>query len=51
MKIEQGTQYYCYRDGVFYSSTTIDFKEKKEWNTNHSSPVADWTNVTGERQS
>ena len=28
MKKENGTQFYCYRDGVFYVSTTVDFKEE-----------------------
>lgn len=45
MKVEKGNQYYCYRDGVFYSSATFDFKESREWNTNDSSPIADWMNV------
>lgn len=45
MKVEKGSQYYCYRDGAFYSSATFDFKESREWNTNDSSPVADWMNI------
>ena len=49
MKVEKGSQYYCYRDGVFYSSATFDFKESREWNTNDSSPDADWMNIKGVR--
>ena len=45
MKKENGTQFYCYRDGVFYVSTTVDFKESREWNTNDSSPVVDWLDI------
>ena len=45
MKKENGTQFYCYSDGVFYVSTTVDFKEAREWNTNDSSPVVDWVNI------
>lgn len=40
-----GTQYYCYRDGVFYVSTTADFKESREWDTNNSSLIAEWINI------
>lgn len=45
MKKENGTQFYCYRDGVFYVSTAVDFKESREWNTNDSNPVVDWVNI------
>lgn len=40
-----GTQYYCYRDGVFYVSPSIDLREAREWDTNNSSLVAEWVNV------
>lgn len=40
-----GTQYYCYRDGVFYVSTAADFKESREWDTNNSSLIAEWINI------
>ena len=42
MKKANGTQFYCYRDGVFYVSQTIDFKESRELNPNNLSSVSDW---------
>ena len=42
MKKSNGNQFYCYRDGVFYVSQTIDFKESREFNPNDSSSVSDW---------
>lgn len=42
MKKQNGTQFYCYRDGIFYVSQTIDFKESREWNTNDCSSVSDF---------
>lgn len=45
MKIEKGNQYYCYRDGIFYTSTTVDFIFNREWNTNDSSLVANWIRI------
>lgn len=45
MKIEKGNQYYCYKDGVFYVSSTLDFKEFREWNTNDSSQISSWIRI------
>lgn len=42
MKMEKGSQYYCYSDGLFFVSDTLDFRESREWNTNDSSAIPDW---------
>ena len=45
MKVEKGSQYYCYRGGVFFVSERYDFKESREWNPNDSSAIPNWINV------
>lgn len=45
MKMEKGTQYYCYSGGVFFVSDRYDFKESREWNPNDSSAIPNWINL------
>ena len=45
MKMENGSQYYCYRDGIFYVSTTIDFKESNQCNINNCNTANYWTRI------
>ena len=46
MKIEKGSQYYCYRDGIFYVSTTSDFKESSQCNINWCSAINNWIRIS-----
>ena len=45
MKMEKGTQYYCYAEGVFFVSDSLNFKNSREWNPNDSSAIPDWVNL------
>ena len=45
MKMEKGTQYYCYAEGVFFVSDNHNFKNSREWNPNNSSAIPDWVNL------
>ena len=45
MKMEKGTQYYCYAEGVFFVSDSLNFKNSREWNPNNSSAIPDWVNL------
>ena len=45
MKMEIGTQYYCYAGGVFFVSDNHNFKNSREWNPNDSSSIPVWINL------
>lgn len=45
MKMEKGSQYYWYSDGLFIVSDTLDIEEAEEWDTNDSSAIPNWINL------
>ena len=44
MKLNKGSLYYRYIDGLFYVSETKEFEKSRYWDTDNGSLVVDWIN-------